>query len=76
MTELRVRIECGKTTCDKCAYMDKGSYPGGRAICLLFWEAPHNYMLLDWGAGNVGPQRCAACKNAEVRDDARRHLDQ
>ena len=72
MTEVRVRIECGKQECGECAYIDKGLTA---EYCKIFLTRAFRLCKqLKRKAGR--PQRCAACKNAEVKDNARRHLDQ
>jgi len=67
-TEVRVRIKCGEQECGGCRWRSLSQY------CFLFRRKGDHTMPLEMKAGR--PQRCAACKNAEVKDNARRHLDQ
>ena len=62
MTELRVRIECGKQECGECAYIDKGLTA---EYCKIFLTRAFRLCKqLKRKAGR--PQRCAACRAAEV----------
>ena len=68
---IQIKIDAEEKACGYCIHPASGSE--GRIYCDVFYGR-NGMQRLRVKAGR--PQRCAACKNAEVKDDARRHLDQ